>query len=409
MINCFRRQNNKVLEYPEYRGWESLWKALASFWMLQRTWNLAARSSHFISPYSTASPPSWHRVGTLHDSSVEAFRQEAFIPSLPVVLPQGHFSEIPALRKWFHRSGNQLNTYALAQDYLSQFRDSVVPLELTRLPDGSVINDTESTFHRAEAPLGLFLEWTKHANARTADRLYLAQASFSVLPQGLRDDLPTPGIVAKAGKGDVYDTNLWMGVPPTYTPLHRDPNPNLFVQLAGKKTVRLLKPAAGHEVFASVQNALGQSGSSTFRGEEMMKGKEKRLLEAHVWGTKSPPEGAISSGYEACLERGDGLFIPQGWWHSIRGVGEGVTGSVSETGVLIFPARFTDGQILGQLVVPLMALDSLSLPEGPSAPHHLRQPYPSGGTLFVARLPALDPVAANTLSTRICRTSFSVA
>lgn len=296
-------------------------------WMLQRTRSLPVRSSHFISRYSTASP--WHRVGALHDGNVEAFRQEAFIPSLPVLLPRGLFAEIPALRKWFHRSEIHPDTYTLAQDYLSQFRDSVVPLELTRLSGGSATSDTESTFHRAEAPLGLFLEWTKHANAQTADRLYLAQASFSVLPKGLRDDLPTPDIVAKAGKGDVYDTNLWIGVPPTYTPLHRDPNPNLFVQLAGKKIVRLLKPEAGHDVFANVQTALGQSGSSAFRGEEMMKGEEKRLLEAHVWGTESTPERTISSGYEACLERGDGLFIPQGWWHSIRGVGEGITGSVS--------------------------------------------------------------------------------
>jgi hypothetical protein len=33
-----------------------------------------------------------------------------------------------------------------------------------------------------------------------------------------------------------------IGHPPTYTPLHRDPNPNIFVQLAGEKVVRLLAP-----------------------------------------------------------------------------------------------------------------------------------------------------------------------
>lgn len=297
--------------------------------MLPRCWNPSVQRLYFVSRYSTVSP--WHRVGTLHDGSIEAFRREAFIPSLPIILPRGHFSEIPALRKWFRRSDIQPNTYTLAQDYLSQFRDSVVPLELTRLPDNSPVSGSDNTFHRAEAPLALFLEWTKYANAQTADRLYLAQASFSILPKGLRDDLRTPDIVTKAGKGDIYDTNLWIGVPPTYTSLHRDPNPNLFVQLTGKKIVRLLKPEAGHEIFASVQTALGQTGSSALRGEEMMKGEEKRLLEAHIWGIASSHKVAVSSGYEACLERGDGLFIPQGWWHSIRGVGEGITGSVSES------------------------------------------------------------------------------
>ena len=295
--------------------------------MLQRRLKPSVRKSRFTCRYSTASP--WHKVGTLHDGSVETFRQEAFIPSLPIVLPPSQFLEIPALKKWFHHSETQPNSSTLAQEYLGQFRGSIVPLELTRLPSGPATRDTKDTFHRAEAPLGLFLEWTKYANAQTADRLYLAQTSFSVLPKDLRDDLPTPDIVAKAGKGDVYDTNLWIGVPPTYTPLHRDPNPNLFVQLAGGKVVRLLEPEAGHEVFASVQAALGKTSSSTMRGEEMMKGEEKRLLEAHVWGTEPLPGGAIYRGYEACLGRGDGLFIPQGWWHSIRGVGQGITGSVS--------------------------------------------------------------------------------
>jgi ribosomal protein L16 Arg81 hydroxylase len=47
-----------------------------------------------------------------------------------------------------------------------------------------------------------------------------------------------------------------------------------------------------------------------------------------VWGD-SVSADTEGSGYEAHLEAGDGLFIPKGWWHSIKGVGEGVTASVS--------------------------------------------------------------------------------
>ena len=131
----------------------------------------------------------------------------------------------------------------------------------------------------------------------------------------------------QAGKGDIYDSSLWLGVAPTYTPLHRDPNPNLFVQLAGRKTVRLLAPDTGEGVYERVKRAVGGQGDGkgVIRGEEMMKGKEREVLEDLVWGKRDVGE----DGWEAVVEGGDGVFIPQGWWHSLKGPGEGVTGSVN--------------------------------------------------------------------------------
>jgi hypothetical protein len=164
-----------------------------------------------------------------------------------------------------------------------------------------------------------------------ATRLYLAQCQLLDLPPILRADVPTPDIVAHAGKGDVYDANVWIGHPPTYTPLHRDPNPNLFVQLAGRKIVRLLAPEDGQAVFAGVRRQLGKSsdrGAAAIRGEEMMQGEERALLDDMVWGAPVSA-GSDGKGVEAVLGAGDGLFIPKGWWHSIKGVGEGVTASVS--------------------------------------------------------------------------------
>ena len=110
------------------------------------------------------------------------------------------------------------------------------------------------------------------------------------------------------------------------TPLHRDPNPNLFVQLAGVKKVRLMDPDEGHELFRRVKARLATmtNGNSTVRGEEMMIGAERDLLEDEVWERC----GSSKYGREAMVHHGDGLFIPQGWWHSVRGVGDGVTASV---------------------------------------------------------------------------------
>ncbi|PLB54342.1 Clavaminate synthase-like protein [Aspergillus steynii IBT 23096] len=261
---------------------------------------------------------------------VDKFRERCMLPEFPIVLPRGHFDAFPARQRWFRSSPSQLNT-----EYLQQHgADAFVPLELTQSlsePSGQPgpPRSEEVGFRKFHAPLGLFLEWMRAAETQSpTTRLYLAQCQLLDLPQTLRDDFPAPPLVSQAGRGDIYDTNLWIGHPPTYTPLHRDPNPNLFVQLAGQKVVRLIAPDQGQAVFASVRRELGRSsdhGAAAFRGEEMMQGQERALLEAAVWGTSS----GGCEGYEAHLEAGDGLFIPKGWWHSIKGVGQRVTASVN--------------------------------------------------------------------------------
>ncbi|KAL5000622.1 hypothetical protein BDV10DRAFT_183099 [Aspergillus recurvatus] len=270
----------------------------------------------------------------LEDANIDIFREVFFIPELPVLLPRRSFRDLPAYERWFHNSATepQLNIEYLA----AHGGDAFVPLELTQSEQfKSNSETTELSFRKFHAPLNLFLRWIRRAesSSHTQSRLYLAQCQLLDLPQVLRDDFPTPTIVAKAGKGDVYDTNVWIGYPPTYTPLHRDPNPNMFVQLAGRKTVRLLAPQDGQVVFSHVQGRLGRSGSreaAAFRGEEMMQGQERALLEQAVWDDAENGQwGQGLEGFEAELDAGDGLFIPKGWWHSIKGMGESVTASVN--------------------------------------------------------------------------------
>ncbi|KAL8673235.1 MAG: hypothetical protein Q9168_002347 [Polycauliona sp. 1 TL-2023] len=197
----------------------------------------------------------------------------------------------------------------------------MIPLELT---------DGETSFDRAEAPFSIFLDWAEQAKTeRSQQRLYVAQAPLNRLPKPMQDDLPTPDLVTKTGKGDVYDASIWLGVAPTYTPLHRDPNPNLYLQLAGRKVIRLLEPDAGQGVFEGVQVALGCGckTSSKFRGEEMMKGQERRQLEARIWSDGNREDGEGNVGFEVALEAGESMFIPQGWWHSVKSIGRECTGS----------------------------------------------------------------------------------
>ena len=252
-------------------------------------------------------------------------------------------------------------------------RDAKVTVEVTQGEDDGIGKEGK-TFERTILPLTLFIQWMqaqlKRENQIETMRLYVAQHSITDLPPALQADLPAPEYVKVAGKGDVYASSVWMGLPPTHTPLHRDPNPNLFVQMAGAKVVRMLKPDHGRKIFEMARamtrnNAAGDkewdggwmgrgggkigSMGESVRGEEMMVGEEGNLTEDVIWGgdrRMNAQEKVVRNnfmdlehkredaenleGVEARLGPGDGLFIPKGWWHSIKGVGEGVNASVSD-------------------------------------------------------------------------------
>lgn len=290
-------------------------------------------SSLSNSPQDIATSKLIRPVPTLPDNTLETFRKHAFEPALPALLPKGSQSHIPAVSKWFLPASTTSNV-KLNHRYLTKYEAAIVPLEITNNGDFIRIENTLRFFlefvHASDSTFTLTSEPDHHdahsAHESPAATIYIAQASLPDLHLGMRADLPTPELVLRAGKGDVYDSSIWLGQAPTYTPLHKDPNPNLFVQLAGRKCVRLYAPKAGNRIFSEVQEIIGGSGTASMRGEEMMQGEERRVLEKTVWGDEEV-EGP--DGWEAELESGDALFIPKGWWHSVKGVGEGINGSVN--------------------------------------------------------------------------------
>lgn len=300
-------------------------------------------------------------VPQLANRNLAVFREQAFVPELPALLrTDGLSDQLPAMRSWFHPMIAEDRSYKiLKHEYLSQFGDSMVNLEVTHHD----LNNRQTTFEQLNAPFSFFLNWTEaqcktmpiatssdHSSASRQQQqqqqkenrsIYLAQHQLSSLPQALQSDLPTPDLVLHAGKGDIYDSNIWIGTAPTYTPLHRDPNPNYFLQLSGTKIVRLFPPRIGNEIFHGVQCEIGATDSAIFRGHEMMQGKERRVLEEVVWGPprqyrkvhdkeqQAPAPPGLDQCWQAIVEQGTALFIPRGWWHSIRGIGRGVIASVN--------------------------------------------------------------------------------
>ncbi|KZZ97401.1 Transcription factor jumonji/aspartyl beta-hydroxylase [Moelleriella libera RCEF 2490] len=284
---------------------------------------------------------------------IEAFRRDALIPKEPLVFRRQQDSpaaRLPALSKWFvGRSALNASSplHPFAPFLINEFQDWCFPYELIKtskaldailafqkslMASEDVLNqflaeilqtvvaeNTDQTFFQIHAPLRLLVKAIEFNSCRDRAtspplQLYIAQSALTDLPQPLQQDLQVPDLVCKSGKGDVYSSSIWLGTEPTYTPLHRDPNPNLFCQLWSKKVVRLMPAARGDRLFFEVQVQLQRRRSSRIRTTDMMQGEERKALHDAVWRSETLPDELC----EVELDAGDALFIPDGWWHSVR-------------------------------------------------------------------------------------------
>ncbi|KAI0113054.1 Clavaminate synthase-like protein [Daldinia grandis] len=298
-----------------------------------------------------------HVKSVVGDIDLDLFRRIAWVPETPLLLRSFH--NLPAIQKWFQHGTE--GSHANFTQYMRSHEDLVLPYEFTvpRPSSGEESSEDDalacfqtwllesneykrshlpviikvimeysshdgplgisSNFQQFHAPLSLIMSAsqfneTQSESSKRITNLYVAQSNLNDLPKPLLQDLPVPDIVKYADKGDIYSSSIWLGLQPTYTPLHRDPNPNLFCQLVSSKRIRLMAPGQGDDIYARVRKVLGLSGNSRFRGAEMMEGRERELLHRAVWN-----EDTVD---EVSLNPGDGLFIPKGWWHSVASSGK---------------------------------------------------------------------------------------
>jgi hypothetical protein len=246
----------------------------------------------------------------LRTVTASAFRDLHFTPQTPCLTPPGHFlSRLPAISTWFSVQQRTLD--------LPFFRRTLSESELATPVTVESSTTANDGFERITIPFALLLQYLALPTPpKELPNLYLAQVPLLDLIPSLRASLPTPGLVEETGRGDIYATNLWLGRSEVInTPLHKDPNPNLFVQIAGSKRIRLFSPEEGRMLVGEVRR---------FRqAEEMMMGEQARRVDEKVWGVDH------EEGFEVEVRPGDGVFIPTGWWHAVKGVGDGVGGSVN--------------------------------------------------------------------------------
>ncbi|KAK8063714.1 JmjC domain-containing protein [Apiospora saccharicola] len=270
---------------------------------------------------------------------VAAFYSQAYVAQEPLVIRD--YVKLP-VSTWFHQNEHgdvtldskltgDSNTPEMPYEYVrTAVEDDVALANFTKWLQGDKepsvapgIQGTENQtrFSQFSAPISL-LSKAMEFNAQQESskmrykRLYIAQMPINELSSELQLDLEAPSLLRCSDRPcDVYNTSIWLGLEPTYTPFHRDPNPNLFMQVVGQKTLRLLPPGQGGQVFMRVQNTIGSASNSRIRGAEMMEGPERSALHDAIWGGDAPQEVV-----ETTLGPHDCLFIPKGWWHSVKSV-----------------------------------------------------------------------------------------
>ena len=248
-----------------------------------------------VSSFSSRTILKWQTLPSLslEALSVPLFRKQALIPHVPVIIPKSFC--LPAIRTWHISTPDPTFNYS----YLDPFAETTfVPLELTH---------SEPPFFQrvSSAPHSLLLPYSRLPRSeRREQRFYVAQAPIDALPKLLQADFPTPQVVQEGGSGSVYGTSLWLSMGDSSTPLHRDPNPNLHVQVAGRKTVRLVSEAYGMAIIEATRKNTNteKTALGRLRGEDMMQ-LEKEQLEEEIWGGS---ESKGSTGFEGTLEAGDG-------------------------------------------------------------------------------------------------------
>ncbi|KAK9454464.1 hypothetical protein V1511DRAFT_393662 [Dipodascopsis uninucleata] len=229
------------------------------------------------------------------------------------------FKSLPAISKWMkyektrssetadqQASGPDQLTLRLNRDYFMSLiedtkTDPLVYVEsgrYTQWQEMPIPDNDHERFIRTQIPLSLFLKMQDiPAESSPYGDLYLAQTS-------LLDDLPLlledvkPAMDNLPHLKHVYGTSTWIGRR-TFTPRHFDANENLYVMIGGQKRITLWEP--------SHKRGKGYLGNNNF-------------------GEPSSTEKVFDT---VILSAGDGLFIPNRWWHEISSVGNDMTASVN--------------------------------------------------------------------------------
>lgn len=108
---------------------------------------------------------------------------------------------------------------------------------------------------------------------------------------------------------DGVTTNLWIGPAGTVSPPHHDPFYNCFVQAVGHKEVWVAPPhcrPVEQQQHDAKNNAIAETLMSNTANLDVFDSKT------------AVPASVRAAALKATLGPGDLLYMPPGWWHSLR-------------------------------------------------------------------------------------------
>jgi hypothetical protein len=225
----------------------------------------------------------------------EEFYERHYFANRPLVV-RGIAAESPAVRHW-------------SPKYLAA-RHGDVMVECTVGRD--LDPDYELHFRDTLATMSLSEFVSRMSEPGSGKRLYLvARNHFFDQPAlaPLRDDLCPPDYLVDTRSRRYGGVKLWMGGAHTVTPLHHDEHSILFMQIFGRKRVKLIPPFDSPRLYVRER----------FYSEV---DPENVDLTRH-------PLFAQASVAEVELDPGDLLFIPVGWWHHVRSLQPSITATYS--------------------------------------------------------------------------------
>ncbi|KAF3312945.1 hypothetical protein TWF173_006527 [Orbilia oligospora] len=303
----------------------------------------------------------------------------------------------PAFKNWFLQTPpyNRLNIPYLHSLSSSYSLDVHVPVEITPPTPGSDVEITSFSWNSFLDYLSLPTDEIDRYNDdigsdTTIPKLYLTQHQP---PHFLLKDLPPPFTHlgfnirstssrryqqtqpsnpvntplkptnnSKLPEIDIYSSSIWLSrsslLPSkqTHTPLHRDPSHNIFLQLSSSKKIIAIPPKLGSKIFTHLyQHSRLESTDPRGRIRDgLLTWKESNVFERVIWGCDDGDEEVDmeydeverevvellefcrDEVFETVVERGEAVFIPEGWWHSVKSVpdeeggeGGGVVGSMN--------------------------------------------------------------------------------
>lgn len=236
------------------------------------------------------------------DIDLLTFERQYFRPSVPIIIT-GQTDQWPCMsnRRWSLE-------YILR---VAAFRQ--VPIEL-----GSKY--TEESWSQKFMQLIDFID--THILQTDAEVGYLAQHNlFEQIPE-LANDFAIPDLCAATARVDANDNdddeeedispsapvdiNAWFGPAGTVSPLHTDEKENLFVQVLGRKYLRLYSSATpAEQIYRHGDRLLATTSAVDLENVDT----DRFAAFNHIDPTLI---------HECILEEGEMLYLPKGWWHFVK-------------------------------------------------------------------------------------------